>query len=350
MQLRDLDFSLPDALIAQEPVSPRDSARLFVYRVGTNTIEHHHVFDLPRLLPAKTLLVANNSKVRKSRLRAQDAKGRAVEILLLEEIRSHRYRCLLGGLRGAKPGDSLTLNPEITARILERESHPTITTYIVDFESPAPFDLEDFAEVPLPPYIKHSQSHPEHYQTTYASQLGSSAAPTAGLHFTPALIADITAHDMTWAEVTLHVGLGTFAPLRNQDITQNTLHFEQTSISPAVAKTITQAKQDGLPIMAIGTTSCRTLESHAKQSQIIPGDLRTNLFIYPGYHFEVVDILFTNFHLPHSSLLLLVAAFLGHSAQLPPEQALALLKKLYAEAIRNEYRFYSFGDAMLILK
>jgi S-adenosylmethionine:tRNA ribosyltransferase-isomerase len=358
MRLTDLDFILPPELIAQEPATPRDSARLFVYHRSSGAIEHHHVSDLPSLLPKHTLLVANNSKVRRSRLQASDAQGRHIEVLLLEPLSPSSYRCLLGGVRNSKDGYTFSINDNfstptsVVGQVVARDIHPSMTTYQVVFSSSAianiPEFLENLAELPLPPYITQSTSAPERYQTTFAREVGSSAAPTAGLHFTPELITKLREHDMTWHEVTLHVGLGTFLPLRNEEVTANTLHFETTYISAETANAICEAKQIHKPVLAVGTTSCRTLESHCEAGIVQPGNRSTNLFIYPGYTFKAVDILFTNFHLPRSSLLLLVAAFLAREGS-DPKEAIALLQHLYTIAITHRYRFYSFGDAILLL-
>lgn len=355
MRLAELDFVLPQELIAQTPAEPRDSARLLVYRRDHDQILHAHVRDLPDLLPEQALLVANNSKVRRSRLYGKSATGKAVEILLLERLEGTSYRCLLGGSRGLEKGMTLPLYADhrlgealgLTAAIRGRESHPAMTTFILELAGKNPHGtVEESAQVPLPPYIAPGRSRPDQYQTIYAKELGSAAAPTAGLHFTPELLGRLRDSGREWAEVTLHVGLGTFLPLRQERVEDNVLHTEETFVSPQAAAQVNAAKQTGRPVVAIGTTSCRTLEAHWQDGQLETGASRTQLFIYPGYRFQAVDGLLTNFHLPKSSLLLLVAALLGDSST---ETAVVRLRRLYAAAIAERYRFYSFGDAMLIL-
>jgi S-adenosylmethionine:tRNA ribosyltransferase-isomerase len=340
MLVSDFDYELPPELIAQVPTEPRDSARLLVFERQTGQITHRHVYDLPNLIPPATVIVANNSKVRPSRLWGRRG-SREVEILLLERTTAG-YTCLLGGA-GAKPGTRLTLFGQkagltqlpFDAVVLAVLPGHGMTTHEIRFNG----DVELYAEVPLPPYISSRASEPERYQTTFAKDIGSAAAPTAGLHFTPELIHRLVSDGNSWAEVTLHVGLGTFLPLRKDVVTDNRLHVEQCHVSPEVARLVNSER----PVLAIGTTSARTLESHVRDSIIVPGWKETELFIYPGYHFTAFDLLLTNFHLPKSSLLLLVAAFIGG------ENSRETLLRIYAEAIEEQYRFFSFGDAMLIV-
>lgn len=361
MQLRDFDFILPQELIAQHPAVPRDAARLLVYNRREDSIQHAQVKDLASFLPAKSLLVANNSKVRAARLHAHPlGKEQEIEVVILEAVQGALYRCLIGGkvklgmqLSFFHQGRSIPLSAEVS--LVEPDS--AMTTYQLHFnhEGAALEKMfSHYGEMPLPPYIQERSSTPEQYQTVYAQHLGSAAAPTAGLHFTPSLISSLQQQGFEWAEVTLHVGMGTFLPLRQESIEANHLHTEHAHISVQTAQQLNIVKKERRPIVAIGTTSTRTLESHTANSTITPGWSDTNLFIYPGYLFQSVDILLTNFHLPKSSLLLLVSAFLGNAPQsqtlhLEPAEMIKRLHRLYAEAIKERYRFFSFGDAMLIL-
>jgi S-adenosylmethionine:tRNA ribosyltransferase-isomerase len=357
MKLHDFDYSLPKELIAQAPSVPRDQARLLVYNRRTKQIKHTLVADLPNIIPQKMILVSNNSKVRRARLRAQNTKGKQFEILTLKKLSTDTFRCVIGG-HGLKLGSLLTLkDTSIQIQIKRIEDDPEMQTYILQFISPEAKSLanleeilEEHGETPLPPYIKSPTASPEQYQTVFAKELGSAAAPTAGLHFTPELIKQLQNQGHIWREITLHVGLGTFSPLRFDDVERNTLHSEYTDITQETADLI-NAKTN--PVLAIGTTTARTLESHTQSNRVLAGELETDLFIYPGYSFKTVRALMTNFHLPHSSLLLLIAAFLGNDQNgnvvLSEKGMTKALKDIYEEAVKEKYRFYSFGDAMLII-
>ena len=361
MQLSDFDFHLPEERIAQTPAVPRDSARLLVYYRASKKLEHHHVHNLPELLPPATLVVANSSGVRRSRLYAKSAQGRPVEVLVLEPLTADTYRCILGGTRGIQANNVFTFYSDsarhisipLTATVVVPETHPAMTTYQVRFSENGEALrtlFTTYASVPLPPYIDPGASTPAQYQTVYARDEASSAAPTAGLHFTQELLERLGEAGIRWTDVTLHVGLGTFLPLRAPSVEDNTLHAERTFVSPETAAMVTEAKQNKQMVLAVGTTSCRTLEAHWSGDHLQSGEQQTNLFIYPGYRFQVVDALLTNFHLPQSSLLLLVSAFLGQPPdQVSPDEATTLLQKIYRTAIDEHYRFYSFGDAMLVL-
>lgn len=347
LHLQDLNFDLPPELIAQEPAEPRDSARLLVYDRSTQGISHHHIFDLPALLPPQTVLVANRSRVRKGRLNAR-VNDRDIEILILEAAGNGSFECMLGG-KGVQPGNNLTLANGHQVTVQAPHTEAAFTSFIIDFHLDtlaAEALIAELGTTPLPPYITGSHAPDTRYQTVFAQELGSAAAPTAGLHFTPELIAKLKAEGFDWEEIVLHVGMGTFQPLRNDNVTENSLHHELTSIDQQTAKRLEQARGHR-PILTVGTTSCRTLESHSQHGPISPGQLSTDLFIYPGYTFKVTDLLLTNFHLPKSSLLLLVAALIADK-QSSPEQAIAELKRVYSVAITERYRFFSFGDAMLI--
>lgn len=362
MHLHDLNFELPDALIAQQPAEPRDSARLLVYNRISDTITHSHVSDLGSFLCPHAVLVGNNSRVRKARLYAT-IQEKPVEVIILNQHNDTEYICMLGG-NHLYSGSQLCIwqdsarsqSTPLTATIIERQPGKAMNTYILEFKSPQPLEasIEQYGHTPLPPYITQSTAPDERYQTVYASQLGSAAAPTAGLHITPTLLNILKQQGITWQEITLHVGLGTFLPLRQEEVKDNLLHSEETYISSSVAKTLEHALHTGTQICAVGTTSARTLESHWHTDHIHIGELSTNIFIYPGYNFRVINALLTNFHLPKSSLLLLVAALLAsdpvsRKVILTEQEAIAKLQYIYAEAITHKYRFFSFGDAMLIL-
>jgi len=355
MLLSDFDFDLPEELIAQDPIEPRDQARLLVYTRATDTISHHKVADLPRLLPDQTLLIGNNSKVRHGRLYTTEGR----EILLVGKEGDY-YRALI---RGKEPKinqrfqiqhDKHPLPFYVT--VTSVEIGPGMTTLLLNLEGEEENEIliEKYGKVPLPPYIHASHAPAERYQTIYAGPLGSAAAPTAGLHFTEDVFKNLTAAGHRWETVTLHVGLGTFLPLRNEEVTANHLHTEITEVTSQVATDITTQIKEHKPLLAVGTTSLRTLESHWQDGQVIPGTLATNLFLYPGLPIHTATILFTNFHLPKSSLLLLVAAFLSMNStreqrQLSYGEIVAVLHRIYGAAITEKYRFFSFGDAMLIL-
>lgn len=357
MLLSDFDFALPAELIAQTPAEPRDQARLLVYHRASGTFEQAKVADIGQYLRPGTRIVANNSRVRKARMLARlERTTKVLEVLVLEKLEGTTFRCLIGGGK-VLAGDSLQfLDPQqqsipLTGTVGEREAHPNMSTYLIRFASIQDPEqlIEQFGRLPTPPYIKEEPTDPERYQTVFATEVGSAAAPTAGLHFTPELIHSLQAAGHPWSEVTLQVGLGTFLPLRQAEIEANHLHQEKYFLSPEAAAAIQQARS----ILAVGTTATRTLESQAAD-QLQAGWGSTELFIYPGYQFKWVNALLTNFHLPHSSLLMLVAAFLGNRSDLAdlslsPEEMVARLQSIYQLAIAEKYRFFSFGDAMLVL-
>ncbi|MEI6477586.1 MAG: tRNA preQ1(34) S-adenosylmethionine ribosyltransferase-isomerase QueA [bacterium] len=362
MRLSDIDFSLPAELIAQNPVEPRDQARLLVFRREDSSISHATVANLPSLLAPQTLIVANNTRVRHCRLYASH-QSKTVEVLFLNAEGPDTYRCLLRG-KGLQRRDLLrfqvgkeeTTEIPLEAEIVGRDEQEAMTTFLLRLTSELPFEevFARFGEVPLPPYITTSQARSDQYQTVFAGEIGSAAAPTAGLHFTPGLISRLEKAGHSWSEVTLNVGIGTFLPLRKEVVEENILHNEATYISPGTGAEIEAARSLGRPLLAVGTTSTRTLESRIETgNHITTGWSQTDMFIYPGYRFQAVDALLTNFHLPKSSLLLLVAAFLGNrpgKGVVDSESAmLAQLHTIYAEAIKERYRFFSFGDALLIL-
>ncbi|MDR2633419.1 MAG: tRNA preQ1(34) S-adenosylmethionine ribosyltransferase-isomerase QueA [Treponema sp.] len=340
MNLRDFSFELPEQLIAQFPPEVRGSSRLMVLDRSTGKRLHRQVTDLPALLEPGTLLVFNNSKVRKARVVGVSTPGaRPVEFLLLKPLAQDNRTWLTMSKRSKR-------RPVGSRYVFEDGREGEITgeagAYrLLSFEPPVDEGwFERYGQVPLPPYIRREAGSldQERYQTVYAKPIGSVAAPTAGLHITRELLAVLARQGIDWVFITLHVGLGTFLPVRTERIEEHHMHEEVFTIDAESARRITQAKAEGRKILAVGTTSVRTLESAWKQGSIEPGTGSTALFIYPGYTFKVADALFTNFHTPESSLLMLVCAFAGRES----------LLAAYREAVHAGYRFYSYGDAMLI--
>ena len=355
------DYILPPERIAQTPAVPRDQARLLV--VKANLQHAHGIFqDLPNWLRSGDLLVLNNTRVLPARLHGYKASGLPVEVLLLEpqpedgEPRddfSHRWLALVKPGRRLKPGaqiwfgqpspqsDSGLNASTVSANVLTTDS--ATSGRILQFNLPPGQSLRDWLEtygqMPLPPYITNPDSDPSQYQTVYADRPGAVAAPTAGLHFTPELLQTLQEQGIGQAFVTLHVGVGTFRPVEAEDITVHQMHSEWAEVPLATVELIRKTQAAGGRIIAVGTTAVRSLEAASQTGSIQPFKGKTNLFIYPGYNWRVIDGLITNFHLPKSSLLMLVSALIGRSR----------LLDLYEQAIAAEYRFYSFGDAMLIL-
>ena len=335
MKTSDFDYHLPPELIAQTPLEPRDAARLLRLDRAGGAIGHYHFYDLPELLQAGDLLVANESRVIPARIFAHKAEtGGAVEILLLRRIDEVTWQALLRSHR-IHVGPRIELRPDVVAEVIEVS---TAGERVLRFNRPIDAILGELGGMPLPPYIHTPLHDPERYQTVYSHTLGSAAAPTAGLHFTPRLLERLRERDIHIIYVTLHVGLDTFKPVETEDIVQHHIHSEYMEVTEETVAQIRQAAAEGRRVIAVGTTSVRVLETVGKHGvQAFAGD--TRLFIYPGFKFHVVDGMITNFHLPKSSLLMLVAAFAGKEK----------IDRAYAEAINCQYRFYSFGDAMLIL-
>ncbi|MEH2230119.1 MAG: tRNA preQ1(34) S-adenosylmethionine ribosyltransferase-isomerase QueA [Nostoc sp.] len=356
------DYELPPELIAQNPAVPRDSSRLLVVDSPTTGIETaplHHIFhDLPALLRSGDLLVMNNTRVIPARLYGHKSTGAKIQVLLLEERQHNCWLALVkpgkSFKRGAKivftarqlgiedcKDSSLVPGHQLTATVLETDA--ATGGRLLQFDVPEGKTLvellEVFGEVPLPPYITTSEAADEQYQTVYAKQPGAIAAPTAGLHFTPELLQKLRDRQINQAFVTLHVGVGTFRPVEVEDVTTHQMHEEWIEVPAATVEQIRATKAAGGRIIAVGTTAVRALEGAAQSGNLQPFCGKTDLFIYPGYQWRVVDGLITNFHLPRSSLLMLVSALIGRQR----------LLNIYNEAIAFEYRFYSFGDAMLIL-
>jgi S-adenosylmethionine:tRNA ribosyltransferase-isomerase len=331
----EFDYHLPPELIAQTPIEPRDAARLLLLNRSSGAIGHFHFYDLPDLLRPGDLLVANESRVIPARIFARKAgTGGAVEILLLRRVDEVTWQALLRSHR-VHVGTRIEVRPDLIAEVLEVSS---TGERLLRFNQPIDARLSELGVMPLPPYIHAPLRDPERYQTIYSHTPGSAAAPTAGLHFTPRLLELLREREIQMIQVTLHVGLDTFKPVETDDVEQHHIHTEHMEVTEEAAAQIRAARAQGRRVIAVGTTSVRVLETLGKQALSgFAGD--TRLFIYPGFEFRVVDGMITNFHLPKSSLLMLVSAFSGK----------ANISRAYAEAIQQQYRFYSFGDAMLIL-
>lgn len=339
MRLSDFDYFLPDRLIAQHPVEPRDSSRLLVLDRSQPQIWHRVFNDiLEYILPGDTL-VFNDTRVIPARLNGHRSDtGGKVEVFLLTELGSGEWEVLVKPGKRAKPGTIISFGPELSCQVI---GSTDFGGRVVRFSYSGVFVevLDRLGETPLPPYIHERLTDSERYQTVYARERGSAAAPTAGLHFTNDLLDRIKAKGATLAFVTLHVGLGTFRPVAVEDITQHVMHREFYSVPEETANAVNSAKERGGRIIAVGTTAIRTLETAAADGQLAAGSGWTEIFIYPGYQFKLVDGIITNFHLPKSTLLMLISAFAGRERVL----------EAYHEAVKQEYRFFSFGDAMLII-
>ena len=340
MKTSDFDYDLPADFIAQTPLEPRDAARLLVLHREEGYLEHAIFRDLGQYLRAGDVLVLNETRVIPARLFARKVpSGGRVELLLLNRLDERTWEALAGG-KGMRLRRELQVEAGPRAEIVAVLDG---SRRLVSFAEPIETYLGQAGHVPLPPYIHAKLSNPERYQTVYACQPGSAAAPTAGLHFTPELIARLQALGVSFARVVLHVGLDTFAPVTEDNPQQHKIHSEWCQVSPQAVETIQRARQRGGRVIAVGTTSVRTLESAASKAPLgeVVGAFEgpTDLFILPGYHFQVVDAMITNFHLPRSTLIMLVSAFAGRERIL----------EAYETAKREGYRFYSFGDAMLIL-
>ena len=339
MKTSDFMYDFPEELIAQTPIEPRDHSRLLVYNRATREIEHKHFYDIKQYLHAGDCLVLNDSRVLPARLIGSRPTGGAVELVLLKDIGDNRWECLSRPGRKTKPGQELIFgNSELTAVVQE------VTlggNRIVKFSYEGIFleILERLGKMPLPPYIKEELQDSERYQTVYSKELGSAAAPTAGLHFTKELLAEIEDMGVKICYVTLHVGLGTFRPVKADKIEDHEMHSEFCIVPEETAETVNTVKRVGGRVIAVGTTSCRTLESFTTEDGTLQATSGwTNIFIYPGYKFKCIDALITNFHLPESTLIMLVSALAGRENIL----------NAYNTAVKERYRFFSFGDAMMI--
>ncbi|PSN19368.1 tRNA preQ1(34) S-adenosylmethionine ribosyltransferase-isomerase QueA [filamentous cyanobacterium CCP5] len=346
LSLSAYSYHLPPERIAQTPAEPRDSSRLLL--VDSLETHRHQVFrDLPELLQPGDLLVLNNTRVIPARLYGYKPGGGRVEILLLEPHGDHRWTALVKPGRRLKPGAEIWFGenaqaPDLIAQVLATD--PDTHGRLLEFRMPTGGSLtaliERLGQMPLPPYITESQSDPSRYQTVYAESPGAIAAPTAGLHFTPELFERLEAKGIQRANLTLHVGIGTFRPVEAEDITRHAMHQEWIDVPAATVEAIQWTKSAGGRVIAVGTTVARALEGATQpDGELKPYQGKTQLFIYPGYRWQVIEGLITNFHLPGSSLLMMVSALIGRQR----------LLSLYEQAIEADYRFYSFGDALLIL-
>lgn len=340
MKTSDFDYYLPQELIAQHPAEPRDSSRLLVYDRACDKIRHRHFCDITDYLKEGDLLVRNNTKVLPARMFAHTEHGGIVEVLLLKRFDLTEWEVLVKPGKKARVGTVLTINDELSLKVLSiiPESGGRRVRFFYDgvFED----IVSRVGEMPLPPYITEKLKDGSRYQTVYAKHDGSAAAPTAGLHFTRELLDKIEKKGVETADILLHVGLGTFRPVKAEEISAHHMHSEYYEIDDAAADKINRAKAERRRVIAVGTTSVRTLESAADEKGFVkPVKANTEIFIYPPYKFKCVDALITNFHLPKSTLLMLVSAFSSREKIL----------ELYNTAVREKYRFFSFGDAMFIM-
>jgi len=333
-------YDLPENLIAQIPAEPRDSSRLLVCNKNTGTFEHKHFYDIVDYFKSGDVLVINNTKVLPARLYGKKETGAEIEILLLKRIDLNNWECLAKPGKRLKQGSVIKFSDELKGTIIKDTTD--FGGKIINFQFDGVFEdiINKIGLMPLPPYIKEQYKDQSRYQTVYNKVSGSSAAPTAGLHFTKQLLDKLQAKGVTIVEVLLHVGLGTFRPVSDENILNHKMHSEYIEISEENAKFLNQAKAEGRRIIACGTTSIRVLESSADENgNIVPCKKETDIFIYPGYKFKVVDGVITNFHLPESTLIMLVAAFLGYDKTM----------EMYNVAVNEKYRFFSFGDATLLI-
>ena len=341
MKTSDFDYNLPEELIAQTPVEPRDHSRLLVYDRADGSIQHLHFYDLTRFLNAGDVMVINDTRVIPARLLGEKEETHVpVEILLLKRLEKDLWEALVRPGRRLAPGTWCSFGDGLLrAEIVDRAPEGA---RLVRFHYQGVFEeiLDRLGQMPLPPYIHERLQDRERYQTVYAREEGSAAAPTAGLHFTPELLEQIRRKGIDVVPVLLHVGLGTFRPVKEEDVSQHQMHVEHYEVTPEAAERINRARAEGHRCVCIGTTSVRTLETASTEDGVVHaqnGD--TGIFIMPGYHFKATDALVTNFHLPQSTLLMLISALMGR------EEAL----RVYNIAVEEKYRFFSFGDAMLIL-
>ena len=341
MKTSDFYYELPKELIAQTPVEPRDASRLLVLDKSTGEITHKHFYDITEFLNPGDCLILNDSRVLPARLYGiKEQTGAKVEFLLLTRREDDVWEILTKPGKRAKPGSKFTFaNGLLSAEVLdvvEGGNRLAKFTYEGNFYAV----LDQIGQMPLPPYITAKLENQERYQTVYSKEVGSAAAPTAGLHFTPELLEKVKARGVNIGFVTLHVGLGTFRPVNEENITDHKMHSEHYYLPKETADLINETKKNGGRVISVGTTSCRTLESvAAKEGKIQESDGWTDIFIYPGFQFQVLDGLITNFHLPESTLIMLVSALAGYQH----------IMRAYEIAVQEKYRFFSFGDAMLIL-
>ncbi|MGZ3695934.1 MAG: tRNA preQ1(34) S-adenosylmethionine ribosyltransferase-isomerase QueA [Bdellovibrionota bacterium] len=338
MKLTDFDFKVPEELVAQRPLTERDASRMLVLNRKSGKISHHQFRDLPEFLTPKDFMVFNSSRVNKARLIGERSTGGKVEVFLLHNLGKGIYECLVKATAANKLGLEFSFGDSLKGTIVGQTDTPMI--YRVELkatEGEIDFWIERYGRVPLPPYIKRQADGLDisRYQTIYAKDSGSVAAPTAGLHFTDETFKQLKAKGIDLEFVTLHVGLGTFQPIKVEDIDSHQMHREQFVVSDALKLRCTNAKKNGERVVCVGTTAVRALESAARGYTE-----STELFLKPGSEFKWVDVLFTNFHQPKSSLVVMLSAFVGD---------LELLKEAYSKAVEEKYRFFSYGDCMLVL-
>ena len=339
MEVKDFDYELPSECIAQTPLEKRSNSKLMILDRKTGDITHKHFYEIIDYLHEGDVLVLNDTKVMPSRIygEKEDTKAK-IEFLLLKEVEKDCYETLVRPARRVKVGTKVRFNEELSLEVIEKRDEGMC---VVKFFYDGIFieKLEQLGEMPLPPYIHEKLNDKDRYQTIYASNLGSAAAPTAGLHFTEELIRRIKSKGIQIEYVTLHIGLGTFRPMTVEHIQDHHMHTEWFKMTEDVANSLNKAKQEKRRIIAVGTTSTRTLESiYTKYNKFVSCEEDTNIFIYPGYEFKAIDGLITNFHLPKSTLIMLVSAFSSREYVL----------NAYQNAIKNNYRFFSFGDSMFI--
>lgn len=342
MKTEDFDYYLPENLIAQTPINKRDESKLMVLNKETGTIEHRHFADIIDYLTPNDVLVLNDTKVMPARLIGQkeDTNGH-IELLLLKNTKNNIYECLCKPAKRVKVGTIVTFGDGILKAKCIEVKEEGIREFEFLYDGIFYEILDKLGEMPLPPYIHKKLKDKNRYQTVYAKNIGSAAAPTAGLHFTQELLEKLKNKGITICYVTLHVGLGTFRPVNVEDVTTHKMHSEYYTINEETAKILNQAKKDGKNIVSVGTTTTRVLETVMNQYQTFKAcSGYTSIFIYPGYQFKAVDSLITNFHLPKSTLIMLVSAFCSKE----------IIMNAYSEAIKNSYRFFSFGDSMFIKK
>ena len=337
---RDFWYDLPEELIAQTPAEPRDSSRLMVYSRAEDKVTHAHFYDLPDFLTSGDLLVINNTKVIPARIFAHmDGRETTFEILLLRRLDYCRWECIMRPARKARKGSVLRVSDELTATV-EDAGEYGVRTVKFDFDGVFEDILDRVGNMPLPPYIHEKPEDKTRYNTVYSKTEGSAAAPTAGLHFTPELMERVREKGADFAEVLLHIGLGTFRPVKAEKVTEHEMHSEHFELSPSAAEKINAAKREGRRVIAVGTTAVRVLESAAgADGTVQPCTGETKIFIYPPYKFKCVDALITNFHLPESTLIMLVSALVGREKTL----------ELYNTAVKERYRFFSFGDSCFFM-
>ena len=340
MNIELFDFQLPQHLIAQHPSEKRDQSRLLALDKTTGKIEHRHFYDILEYLKPGDVLVRNNTRVIPARLYGTKlATGAHVEVLLLREVSPDNYECLVGNARVVKQGTSLSFGEGVLTGICVGMKPEGIRILKFSYQGLFLETLQKIGEMPLPPYIHEKLIDKDRYQTVYAKVNGSAAGPTAGFHFTEALLEKVVALGVTIVDVTLHIGLATFRPVKVNDTEAHKMHFEQYEIGIDAARALNKAKKEGRRIIAIGTTSVRALEANLmRYGQFVATKEETDIFIYPGIDMRAIDAMITNFHLPKSTLIMMISAFAGRE----------LILKTYEEAIAQSYRFFSFGDAIFI--